>query len=175
MSRLTILTGTMTGTSEEVAEEISDALEVKGHEAEIKAMDGLTDAVFEAGGIFLICASTYGQGDVPDNAKGIYEGLLEKKPDLSHVAYGVFALGDSTYDTTFCHGGHRFDEILSELGASRIGEVAEHDASAGTIPEEEGAIWAGEWADLLAVAEETLKKKVTAAEAEGGAIVSSAA
>ncbi len=170
MSRLTILSGTMTGTAEEVAEEISDALEGEGHEVENKAMDGLTAAVFEGGGLFLICASTYGQGDVPDNSKGVYQDLVNNKPDMSDVAYGVFALGDSTYDTTYCFGGHKFDKILSELGATRIGEVAEHDASAGTIPEEEGIGWAEEWAALLADAEEMLKKKVMTVEGETRAI-----
>jgi len=97
------------------------------------------------GGLFLICSSTYGQGDVPDNAKNLYESLKSARPDLSNVQYGVIALGDRTYAETFCNGGKRFDAILSELGARRIGEIMLHDASAGTMPEEIAVQWAGEW------------------------------
>ena len=94
---------------------------------------------------FLICTSTYGQGDVPDNAIKLYEALQTNKPDLSEVRYGVYSLGDRTYADTFNFGGKKFDAILSELGAKRLGVLAVHDAGAGTVPEEEGAQWAKEW------------------------------
>jgi MioC protein len=101
--------------------------------------------VFSGGGLFLICSSTYGQGDVPDNAKNLYESLQSARPDLSNVQYGVIALGDRTYAETFCNGGKRFDAILSELGARRIGEIMLHDASAGTMPEEIAVTWVAGW------------------------------
>jgi MioC protein len=108
-------------------------------------MDGLVAGVFAGGGLFLICSSTYGQGDVPDNAKHLYESLKASRPDLSRMSYGVIALGDRTYAETFCNGGKRFDAILSELGARRIGEIMLHDASAGTMPEELAVAWATDW------------------------------
>ena len=48
-----------------------------------------------AGGVWLVCTSTYGTGEVPDNAKALYAVLGEQRPDLSKVRYGVVALGDS--------------------------------------------------------------------------------
>jgi len=135
----------MTGTAELVAEEMLDALEEDGHEVEVEAMDDLDASVFEGGGTFLICTSTYGQGDVPDNAMKLYEGLKSAKPDLSDVRYGVFSLGDRTYADTFNFGGKKFDEVLSACGAKRIGEISMHDASAGTVPEEEGVEWVRAW------------------------------
>ena len=142
---LTILVGTMTGTADLVAEDISDALEEAGHEVTVEPMDKLDGSVFEDGRIYLICSATYGQGDVPDNAIKLYEDLQANKPDLTGVRYGVFALGDRTYADTFCQGGRRFDKILSELGAARVGDLKEHDASSGTMPEEVGAEWARGW------------------------------
>jgi len=98
--------------------------------------------------LYLICSSTYGQGDVPDNATQLYESLTSARPDLSTVSYGVIALGDRTYNETFCNGGRRFDAILCELGARRIGEILLHDASAGTMPEEVAADWIDGWVAL---------------------------
>lgn len=146
---ITILVGTMTGTAEMVAEEVSDALKEAGHTVTVKPMDNLDGSVFAGGGLFLICSSTYGQGDVPDNAMKLYEDLQTKKPDLSSVEYGVFSLGDRTYAETFNFGGKKFDALLTELKAKRIGEVQTHDAAAGTIPEDEGVKWVKEWAKLL--------------------------
>jgi sulfite reductase alpha subunit-like flavoprotein len=142
---LTILVGTMTGTAQLVAQEVELTLDGAETRVRTTAMDGLDAGVFSGGGLFLICSSTYGQGDVPDNAKNLYESLKSMRPDLSGVRYGVIALGDRTYAETFCNGGRRFDAILSELGARRIGEIMLHDASAGTMPEEIAVAWALDW------------------------------
>ena len=143
--KITILVGTMTGTADLVAEEVRDRLEADGNDVEIVPMDGRDATVFARPGIFLICSSTYGQGDVPDNAQGLFAALERDKPDLSSIRFGVIALGDRTYTATFCFGGKRFDELLRGLGAQRIGEMMIHDASAGTIPEEIAVEWAVEW------------------------------
>ena len=144
---LTILVGTMTGTAQLVAQELELTLDDGEIRVRATPMDGLDADVFSGGGLFLICSSTYGQGDVPDNAKNLYESLQTARPDLSNVQYGVIALGDRTYET-FCNGGKRFDAILSELGARRIGEIMLHDASAGTMPEEVAVTWMAGWISL---------------------------
>ena len=146
---LTILVGTMTGTAEMVAQEVQTALEAAGHAATIRMMDDLDASVFAEGGTFLICTSTYGQGDVPDNAQEFFASLERDRPDLSAVTYGVFALGDITYRDTFCEGGIRFDTLLTELGARRVGEIVKHDASSGTLPEEVAAQWIVPWAESV--------------------------
>ena len=147
--KLTILVGTMTGTAQLVAQELELRLDDGDLQAQTRLMDGLDATAFAGGGLFLICTSTYGQGDVPDNAKQLYESLQNARPDLSNVQYGVIALGDRTYAETFCNGGRRFDQILSELGAGRVGEVMLHDASAGTMPEEVAVEWVGGWMEKV--------------------------
>ena len=146
VSSLTILVGTMTGTAELVAEEVCDALALAGVDAEVLPMDRLSPEVFERAGAFLICSSTYGQGDVPDNAQAFFAALENSRPDLNRVRYGVIALGDRTYAQTFCFGGKRFDQLLASLGAQRLGELLLHDASAGTVPEEIAVAWVQDWA-----------------------------
>jgi MioC protein len=142
---LKILVGTMTGTAEMVADEMNDTLAEAGHDVDVAPMDDLDASVFAGGGVFLIVTSTYGQGDVPDNAIALYEDHTENKPDLADVTYGVFSLGDMTYADTFNFGGKKFDQVLAACGAKRVGDVFTHDASSGTIPEEDGVDWVKAW------------------------------
>jgi len=152
--KLKILVGTMTSTADYVAQAIQmDCADIVT-DIEVLMMDNLDIGVFDAApdedALYLICTSTYGSGDVPDNARALYESLDATPKYLGHVRYGVIALGDRTYLQTFCFGGKKFDERLQGLGAQRVGEVWCHDASAGTLPETEGAAWCREW---LALAE----------------------
>ncbi len=144
-SSVTIYVATMTGTADLVAEEIQATLEDEGAEVEVQPMDGLDATAFAAAGLYLVVSSTYGQGDVPDNGQALAEALQRDRPGLAHVRYGLFALGDMTYARTFCGGGMTFDRILSELGARRIGEPMRHNASSGSLPEDEAAGWARAW------------------------------
>ncbi|MEQ1881366.1 MAG: flavodoxin domain-containing protein [Burkholderiales bacterium] len=145
---LIVLVGTMTGTAQLVAQELELLYGDDDACIRVMLMDGLEAKIFSEGGLFLICTSTYGQGDVPDNAKQLFESLQSSRPALTQVEYGVIGLGDRTYAETFCFGGKRFDQLLSELGARRIGEPMLHDASAGTMAEEVAAEWAQEWLAL---------------------------
>ena len=143
--KVTILVGTMTGTAQLCAQEMELALDDGETEVATRLMDGLDSSVFSDDAVFLICTSTYGQGDVPDNARALYEHLQSARPDLSRVRYGVFGLGDRTYAETFNFGGKRFDDILTELGARRVGERHMHDASSGILPEETALEWCQAW------------------------------
>ena len=144
--KIHILVGTMTGTAQLCAQEMELALDDGETQVATLMMDELDSSVFSREGVFLVCTSTYGQGDVPDNARALYEDLKAKRPDLSQVRYGVFGLGDRTYAETFNFGGKRFDELLTELGAERIGERHMHDASSGVLPEETALEWCQDWA-----------------------------
>lgn len=144
--RIKILIGTMTGTAQLCAQEMELVLDDGETAVETQLMDNLDAGVFaEREPVYLICTSTYGQGDVPDNAKKLYESLEKERPDLSGIRYGVFGLGDRTYAETFNFGGKRFDETLSALGATRIGERQTHDASSGTLAEEVALEWVEKW------------------------------
>jgi len=145
MLNVHMLVGTMTGTAQLVAQEIELAFAGAQLGIDVVFMDALDRRVFERPGVFLICTSTYGQGDVPDNAKAFYADLVACAAPLTHVTYGVFALGDSTHVGTFCFGGKRFDDVLQARGARRIGEVMQHNASGGTLPEEVALEWFPQW------------------------------
>lgn len=147
--KLRILVGTMTSTADYVAQAIQMDCADLVDEIGIELMDQLDISVFSAekaeDAIYLICTSTYGSGDVPDNARALYESLAATPQFLGRVRYGVLALGDRTYMQTFCFGGQKFDERLADLGAQRIGDIWCHDASEGTMPETEGTEWCRQW------------------------------
>lgn len=143
--KLKILVGTMTSTADYVAQAIQLDCADLISDIDVQLMDGLDISVFDEEALYLICTSTYGSGDVPDNARALYDSLDSSPRFLGHVRYGVIALGDRTYLQTFCFGGKHFDERLQGLGAQRVREIWCHDASSGTLPETEGAAWCRGW------------------------------
>jgi len=152
--KLKILVGTMTSTAEYVAQAIEMDCADLVEAIEVRMMDGLDTSAFEEDALYLICTSTYGAGDVPDNAQSLYAALDAQPRFLGHVRFGVIALGDSAgHGATFCHGGLKFDERLRDLGARRIGEVLCLDAAVTAEPEQDGAAWCRAWlAQALAAA-----------------------
>ena len=98
---IAIFVGTITGTAEIVAEDVAPILKEAGFEVETLDMDGLTPDDVANKDIILICTSTYGQGDVPDNAMELYDALQNERPNLSNLRYGVIGLGESTYADTY--------------------------------------------------------------------------
>ena len=155
--KLKILVGTVTNTAEYVAQAVQMDCADLVEQIDVQMMDGLGIGVFDAAPedpkglatLYLICTSTYGTGEVPDNAQALYASLSAEPRYLGHVHYGVISLGDSgSHPQTFAGGGLRFDERLADLGAQRVGDVLYLDASTGTEPEAEAATWARRWLGL---------------------------
>jgi sulfite reductase (NADPH) flavoprotein alpha-component len=70
--------------------------------------------------LLYVVISTHGDGDPPDEARGLYEFLGTKRaPQLPELQYSVLALGDTSYPK-FCEAGRVIDERLAKLGAKRL-------------------------------------------------------
>ncbi len=146
MTPITILVGSMTGNAEFAAEDLQLVLkEHCGCEVKLLLMDGLGPESLGRNGVYIICTSTYGEGEVPENARHLYDALCMHRPDLSGLRYAIFGLGDSTYVNTFNFGGKKFDDILSSLGAQRLGERAQHDAQSGVQAGDLAREWLRGW------------------------------
>ena len=148
--QLKILVGSMTHTADHVAQAIQMECADLASPVEVEWMDGLDIHVFDADKsqdtLFLVCISTYGTGDVPDNAQMLFHSLDAQPRFLGHVRYGVMALGDNmAHAQTYGFGGKRFDERLQDLGAQRLGDICFLDSSDGTLPEARGAQWCRAW------------------------------
>jgi MioC protein len=140
--KLKILVGTMTSTADYVAQAIQMDCADLVDDIEVQLMDGLDISPSTTRMRFISSAvPPTAPATSPTTPATLYDSLDTHPKFLGHVRYGVIALGDRTYLQTFCFGGKKFDERLQGLGAQRIGEVWCHDASAGTMPEEEGTAW----------------------------------
>ena len=146
MADILILVGTESGNAELVAETLAEELGPAGHEVEVMAE---AHALPKADRVVLICTSTHGDGDLPDNIIPLQEMLSQSRPDLAHLRYGVIALGDQTFADTFCGAGRQLDALFAGLGATKVGERLEIDACTQPLPDDEALTWAQEWVTLL--------------------------
>ncbi len=144
-----VLVASMSGVAEMVADQVADKLNETGYKARVVRMEKATQKMLDARDTYVVCSSTYGTGEVPDNGKEFYGLLTRERPDLSSVRYGVIALGSMDYPQTFCGGGKAFDATFAELGAKRLVDRMEHDAKSGVYPEEAALDWIDGWVEAL--------------------------
>lgn len=127
---MTVLYGTLSGTSKEFAESIADEGNSYGFNAtsiDLENYDHTTALANEK--LVVLTLATYGEGDPTPNAVPFVEWLEAPERDaqtLANVNFAVFALGNRLYDK-FCAAGKRVDSRLPLLGATRIVERGEGD------------------------------------------------
>ncbi|KAA8900487.1 hypothetical protein FN846DRAFT_899758 [Sphaerosporella brunnea] len=129
--RALILYATQTGTAEDLSFQLSATLERHRFLVTLLACDDFAVASLPAQDLVFLVVSTTGQGEIPDNAKHFWRGLLRKKLPpawLAGVRFGVFCLGDSTYPK-FCWAGRKVGRRLLQLGATEVVRRGEGDQS----------------------------------------------
>ena len=117
---LTIISASHTGNGRKVSEKLLAAVQALGIQARmVKAGDYQPREIAKEKLLYVVI-STHGDGDPPDEARGLYEFLGTKRaPQLPELQYGVLALGDTSYPK-FCEAGRIVDERLAKLGAKRL-------------------------------------------------------
>jgi sulfite reductase (NADPH) flavoprotein alpha-component len=114
------LWGTQTGGAEGLAKKFTKDAKNRGFEATALGLDASSPADLANQSRVCIVTSTYGDGDMPDNAQAYWDALnSDSAPRLEHLSFSVLALGDRNY-TQFCKAGALIDERLAALGAKRI-------------------------------------------------------
>lgn len=149
---ITVLYGTETGNAEMLAEDIAAELEAD-HDATAVNLSDFDPEDFDAGTLYLLVCSTYGDGELPASARPFAEKMEQSAPDLSGVHFGIFGMGDSEYDETFNFGPKRLAELMVARGAVQLGERIAHDASGDDMAEDLALPWA---ARMVGLADETL-------------------
>ena len=143
--QLTLLVGTVHGNARQIVQTLALAAPDYGASAQVLDMQGLSIDVFDTPGIFVVCCSTTGSGDVPDNAQALYNSLDAQARYLGHVRFGLVALGDSSYGDTFYGGAKAFQNRLQDLGAQLVGEACVLDALDAAEPDTVALAWFETW------------------------------
>ncbi|UOQ87372.1 assimilatory sulfite reductase (NADPH) flavoprotein subunit [Gracilibacillus salinarum] len=132
----TILYGSETGNSQELAEKLSGQLKSIQRDVTISCMDDYKPKKLKEAEDLFIVTATHGEGDPPDNAIQFHEFLHGRKaPKLDNVNFAVLSLGDESYEH-FCQTGKDFDKRLEELGATRIHPRVDCDVDYEELAEE---------------------------------------
>lgn len=138
--------GSQTGNSEELAERLAGTVRERGLGANVRVLDDLAVESLPTTSYLLIVTSTYGEGEMPDNAELFWEALAaEGLPRMEELRFAVLALGDSGYEG-FCAAGRLIDTRLEQLGAVRIVPRVDCD----TDFEEPASAWLTEVVQQLA-------------------------
>ncbi|MBT9096779.1 sulfite reductase subunit alpha [Methylovulum psychrotolerans] len=124
---LDILYGSQTGNAEAVANDAAAIAKTHGLKPVVRSMDEISVADLAAMEHLLLITSTYGEGEMPDNAQLLWESAqADTAPTLPKLHYSVLALGDTSYDL-FCQAGKDWDNRLHQLGATRVYERTDCD------------------------------------------------
>ncbi|MEO0781057.1 MAG: sulfite reductase subunit alpha [Pseudomonadota bacterium] len=117
---LDILFGTQTGTAESLAEDAAELARTKGYAPRVAELDEIEMDQLATMEDVLVVVSTYGEGEMPDNAELFWDALTSSTaPRLEQLNFGVLALGDTGYEH-FCQAGKLIDMRLEQLGAKRM-------------------------------------------------------
>ena len=117
---LNILYGTQTGNAEMLAEEAAEMAKSIGFAPDVQEMDAIEMDQLAGMKQVIIVISTYGEGEMPDNAELFWDALSSSTaPRLENLKYGILALGDTGYDQ-FCQAGKLIDTRFEQLGAKRL-------------------------------------------------------
>ncbi|HRH58963.1 MAG TPA: flavodoxin domain-containing protein [Chitinophagaceae bacterium] len=122
----TVLYGTETGNSKKLATDFSAKLKKTGVQVKLKSLDQYRSNDILKEKNLLLVISTHGDGEPPAAARKFCEYIHNQYPDLSHIKYGVLALGDSSYPL-FCKAGEDADACLTKLGAKRLIAIGKCD------------------------------------------------
>lgn len=142
MADITLISGSTLGSSEYVADHLAEKLEEAGHTTETLHGPELEELKTE--GIWIVVCSTHGAGQLPDNIQPLFDAIKEQQPDLSHLRFGAVGLGNREYDL-FCGAIEQFDQLLTSLGAQRIGDRLDIDVLQHEIPEDPAGVWVESW------------------------------
>ena len=134
--KINFLFGTQTGNSETIAETAAEIAKNNNFSTKLASLDDVSMEALQNMENAVFVVSTYGEGEMPDNAHLFWESLSSSTaPKLENLNFGVLALGDTGYDE-FCNAGKMIDVRLEQLGAKRLIKRVDCDVDFETLSNE---------------------------------------
>ncbi|KAI1285722.1 Nitric oxide synthase, inducible [Halotydeus destructor] len=134
--KATILFATETGRSEMFADKLVKKLAASFYVRKIR-MDEYNFGDLQSEKLLFVVASTFGNGDPPDNGKPFWKNLYNNcrhkqtnQYSLNGLVFSIFGLGSSLYPT-FGAFGKNLDKTLRELGGKSLKPVTTGDELKG--------------------------------------------
>ena len=119
-SSLLILFGSESGNSEYLAVEAEKQAKSLGLSCSVKGMSEIIIGDLTDVKNVLVYCSTWGEGDMPDNAVDLWDAANgDSPPSLEGCNFAICALGDTSYEF-FCQSGKDWDDWFEKQGATRI-------------------------------------------------------
>jgi len=147
MSSFQIIVGSMLGGTEYVAEACEETLLTLNHQVTLHLTPKF-EQISSENQTWLICTSTHGAGDFPDNIQNFIEDLKKSTVDLSPVKFMIIGVGDSNYDT-FCKAATDIQKLLLSKGCNEIVVLKTLDMREEIDPEDLAQQWLTANSDLL--------------------------
>tara|TARA_B100001250_G_scaffold42114_1_gene33298 strand:+ start:1860 stop:4013 length:2154 start_codon:yes stop_codon:yes gene_type:complete len=114
------LFGSESGNSEDLATIAEKQAKSLGISPSVKGMDEIEIGDLSSAQNILIFCSTWGEGEMPDNAIDLWEAANgDSLPSLDGCNFAVCALGDTSYEF-FCQSGKDWDGWFEKQGATRL-------------------------------------------------------
>ncbi|MGQ9445156.1 assimilatory sulfite reductase (NADPH) flavoprotein subunit [[Pasteurella] aerogenes] len=118
--KVTVLSASQTGNAKSVASNLAKHLTQLGAEVTLVSASDYKAKNIANERLLLLVTSTQGEGEPPEEAVSLYKFLHGKKaPQLTQLEFAVLGLGDTSYPN-FCQAGKDFDQVLENLGATRL-------------------------------------------------------
>ncbi|REL37234.1 FMN-binding protein MioC [Thalassotalea euphylliae] len=147
MASFQIIIGSMLGGTEYVAEACQETLETLGHQVTLHYTPEFSE-IEQKDQTWLICTSTHGAGDYPDNIQAFVTDLENSQQDLIHTKYAVIGIGDTNYDT-FCYAAKNVDKLLNSKSCTKIIDIKTIDITQIDDPETAAREWLDTHKDRL--------------------------
>lgn len=148
MANIYLAVGSVTGTAESVALILQADLIAAGHQVVLDKQASIAALETQSWNAILVCTSSTGQGEIPNNLVPFYCELGDSLSLLSDVKFGIVALGNSSY-RNFCGAAELMEKRLYEQQAQCLVPKVTIDATETRAPERDAKFWLKEFIAAL--------------------------
>ncbi|AYZ35676.1 sulfite reductase [Chryseobacterium indologenes] len=163
VKKITLAYGTETGNSKKLATSLATIIKKKGIQVKLSDLSQYKPKDLAKEEFFFVVISTQGEGEPPALAKKFYDYIHENEINLTHLKFGILALGDSSYPQ-FCKTGEDVDYRFEILGAQRIIPLKKCDIDY----EQEASHWIEHVFETVHKTSETSSKNISAPKVSAG-------